>query len=316
MSHPRVYRTPRGPVVEGDDRHGESAAGGHRALVSRVDRLEAEPVISVDDVDFTMSRPDRLRARLSESIWYFAEVEGDVPQNAADIEALLPLLHTHERRFLRVWAVQEAAHSAVFDRLGQLLGLQGLREPQSPSATVAFRALGVVAQLPWVHDVLKLVYLVRGAMHEHLTYDAYRHLSRQLEDLGESSLAHAITEPIRRQEAGHLGYYRLAAELHREQMSSEQLRLARTVSVNTYAPVGANRKSHRAPCGRVFASLVGARMDEVLAPVQAIGEAMLGDGRDALPPFVRRAMVRTLSQSGIPWAGGVATEDRMLGSSL
>ena len=48
-------------------------------------------------------------------------------------------------------------------------------------------------------------------MHEHLTYDAYVHLGARLAALGETALARTVTDPIRRQEARHLGYYRAAA---------------------------------------------------------------------------------------------------------
>jgi hypothetical protein len=290
------------------ERLGHGAAE-HRALAARVDRLEDLPPIRAADVDLSVANRHRLRSELAEVFEYFAAVEGDVAQNALDIAALLPRMCECERRFLAVWSAHEAAHSNVFDELRRLLDLEPVAQPPSPKAGRLFRSMGAATRLPAVHDALKLVYLTRGAMHEHLTHDAYRLLARRLADLGEPGLARSVALPIRRQEAAHLGYYRVAARLQRSRMSAEAIAWARLLSVKTYAPVGATRRSRRAICGRVFASLAGAAMAQTLAPVQELAEALLGNGRDRLPPFVSRAMHRCLDRTAAtaPGAGRTPT---------
>lgn len=273
----------------------------HDALVTRIARIEVDAAISLESVDLTIVNPERLRAEFSEVFEYFAVVEGEVAQNAVDVGAMLPRLCQCERRFLQAWSAQEVAHSAVFEALRAELGLESLVSAQPTSASPLFRSIGALVEWDesgWLHQVLKLVYLARGAMHEHLTYDAYARLGARLRGLGEAALARTVTEPIRRQEAAHLGYYRLAARLQRDRMSTAQVRWARVISAWTYAPVGATRRHRRPACGRVFERVAGAGMEEALAPVQAIAEDLLGNGADPLPPFVSRAMQRCRARSG------------------
>jgi hypothetical protein len=140
---------------------------GDLAVAGRVDRLEADPPISIESVDLNMVDADRLRLEVGHVIRYFAIVEGQVAQNASDIAALLPRLHGHaallprlhghERRFLAVWSAQEVAHGRVFDAIA--------RQPQSdppravgpsPPPRRIFEVVGRVTRIGWVHEVLKL----------------------------------------------------------------------------------------------------------------------------------------------------------------
>jgi hypothetical protein len=273
----------------------------HDALATRIARIEMDAAISLESIDLTIVKPARLRAEFSEVFEYFAAVEGDVAQTAVDVAAMLPRFSPCERRFLQLWSAQEVAHSAVFDALRAELGLESVVSASPTSASPFFRSIGALVECDgsgWLYAVLKLVYLARGAMHEHLTCDAYRRLGNRFGELGEVALARTITDPIRRQEAVHLGYYRLAARLQRDQMSATQVAWARTISAWSYAPVGASRRHRRPTCGRVFERVAGDGMEDALAPVQAIAEGLLGNGSNPLPPFVSRAMNRCLARSG------------------
>jgi hypothetical protein len=272
---------------------------GDLAVEARVDRLEADPPISVESVDLTIVDPARLRLELGHVIRYFAVVEGDVAQNASDIAALLPHLDRDERRFLRAWSTQEVAHGRVFDAIAAQLQLAPPPAVnRTPPPRRVFAVVGRIAKLEWVHDVLKLMYLARGAMHEHLTYDGYVHLGARLARLGELGLARTVTEPVRRQEARHLGYYRMAAAAQRRRLSPNQLHVARAISIRSYAPVGAS-PGRRAECGRAFASLAGSDVDRILGPVEAIATQLLGNGAGPVPQFVRRAMRRCMEEAGL-----------------
>jgi hypothetical protein len=152
--------------------------------------------------------------------------------------------------------------------------------------------MGLPARLRWLHDVLKLVYLVRGAMHERLTLEAYTRLGTKLTSLGEHPLARTVTDPIRHQEAAHLGYYKAAAATHRARLTQSQRSLARLVSKWTYAPVGA--PGRRALCGRVFTEIADGNID-VLEPLELIAADLLDDGRRLDVGYVRGAMNRCLA---------------------
>jgi hypothetical protein len=284
-------------------------------LEDRVDRIEADPPIRLDSVDLTIRDPAPLRARFEEIFAYIAAVEGAVPQNVADVTTLLPGLGTQELRFLSAWSSQELAHAAVFDALRAELGLAPDRPVPDGDATAppvrprrSFRMLGTLAANRWLHDVLTMLYLSRGAMHEHMTYDCYRHLGAHFAALGEDALVQTVTEPIRRQEAAHLGYYRMAAMALRATLSPAQLATARWITVRTYAPVGAT-PGGRDAATRVCAGLAGDDLDDVLEAVEGVASQLLGEPGRPLPPFVHAAMsVRRGTGAGLehrevaPWA--------------
>ncbi|MGO8871691.1 MAG: hypothetical protein ACLQPH_09885 [Acidimicrobiales bacterium] len=272
------------------------------SLQTRVDRLADDPPIELASVDLTAKDPARLRRLFDEIFAYIATVEGSVPQNVADVTVLLPDLDDQERRFLGAWSGHELAHAAIFDALRAELGLPPADGGGRPGAgddrdgmgaRPAFRVLGTLSRSRWLQDVFKLVYLARGAMHEHLTYDCYRHLGARLDALDEPALARTVTDPIRRQEAAHLGYYRLAATTHRRRLTPTQVRLARSISVRTYTLVGAG-PCGREPSARVCAGLAGDDVDAVLDAVEALAGQLLGNGTQPLPHFVHDEMAQCL----------------------
>jgi hypothetical protein len=280
----------------------QSLEARRESLEARVGRLEGDAPLALDHVDLAVRDPVRLRLTFGEIFGYIATVEGAVPQNVAEITTLLPDLGELDRRFLEVWSGHEQAHAAIFEALRAELGLVSGgfdRAPESavpprppaPPPRTSFRLFGLAARSSWLQGVFTLVYLARGAMHEHLTYDCYRHLGAQLEGLGEHALATTVCDPIRRQEAGHLGYYRLAAATQRNRLSPAQVALARTISIRTYAPVGAT-PCGRETAGRVCAGLAGEHLDDVLDAVQALAQQLLGDAAHPLPPFVHDVMRR------------------------
>jgi hypothetical protein len=276
-------------------------------LAARVARLEEDPPIALDTVDLTVRDPAPLRNRFEEIFGYIATVEGAVPQNVAEITTLLPDLDDEDHRFLAVWSAQELAHAAIFDSLRAELGLAGTVDGRPVASVVpdpvrprpSFRAFGMLSASRWIQDVFKLLYLSRGAMHEHMTYDCYRHLGAHFASLGEDALVRTVTEPIRRQEAAHLGYYRLAATTQRARMSPAQVGLARWITVRSYTPVGA-APCGTGPTGRVFAGLAGDDMDAVLDAVEAVADQLLGDGTRPLPRFVHRSMTACLDERPPP----------------
>ena len=275
-------------------------------LEARIGRLEGDPPLPLGSADLTVRHPEPLRAAFGEIFAYIAAVERAVTRNVADVNALLPDLDRLDHRFLAAWSAHELAHADIFDALRSVLGLDdpatgaGSGRPAGPvRPRLSFRLSGVLSANRWLQDVFKLVYLSRGAMHEHMTYDCYRHLGAQLAALGEEPLVRTVTDPIRRQEAAHLGYYRLAATTQRARMSPAQVGLARWITVRSYTPVGA-APCGTGPTGRVFAGLAGDDMDAVLDAVEAVADQLLGDGTRPLPRFVHRSMTACLDERPPP----------------
>ena len=142
------------------------------SLARRLDRLERDSPLRLCDVDFRIRNPERLRQEFDEVFWYIATVEGAVGQNVADVTSLLPDLEGPDRTFLAVWAGHEAAHYRIFQTLRRQLDQESVEAPE-PTRRWSIQLAGAIAELPWLHPVVKLIYLSRGAMHEHMTYDCY-----------------------------------------------------------------------------------------------------------------------------------------------
>jgi hypothetical protein len=274
-------------------------------LVTRVERLEDDPPIGMDSVDLSVNHPGSLRRMFGEVFTYIAAVERAVTRNVAEVTALLPELDATEHRFLRIWSKHELAHATIFDALRVELDLTDIATGATSSSPTgvesqlvrpSFRTFGRLATNRWLHDVFKLVYLSRGAMHEHMTYDCYRRLGAQLDALGERALVETVTGPIRRQEAAHLGYYRLSAVAHRARLTPAQIRMARQITLHTYLPVGAGLCGKQS-AGRVFTRLAGDDMGAVLDGVEGVADELLGNGQRSIPGFVHAAMDRCLRDS-------------------
>ncbi len=279
MRAPRVHRARRAAESE--------------PLQAKLDRLRMSPPIPWG-VDLSIKDPERLRDELGPTFSYFGRVESEVA--AEPLLVLMPRLGTeyggyrsHGTEFLDVWVAQEHAHGAIFDRLQAELEL----EPATPTAeiTALSRLAGWVGRLsPSLHAVFEMIYLSRGAMHEKLTFIGYQRMAATLERLGERDLLESVIKPIRVQEAGHLAYYKQAARTLKAHLSPWQLRLARKISLMTYAPVGAGSAHAKADFGHVALALAGDRLEDVAAPIQAIAESLLHADGAALPRFVLRSL--------------------------
>ena len=191
-----------------------------------------------------------------------------------------------------------AGTRSYFDELQRRIGLTPL-EPKIDT-TVFNKVGGVIGWLsPWSHAVLEMVYLTRGAMHERLTYRGYKLMEDRLTELGEKALANTIVIPILSQEAGHLGYYRLAANQIKQYLSPRQLAVARWISLKTYAPVGAGGKSDRPHFGHVAYRLAGDKLPAFAKPIQDLGAELLGDEEHKITlPFVLSALMSCVDRRG------------------
>lgn len=261
-------------------------------LEAKLDRLRMSAPI--EPVDVSIKDPERLRNELGSTFSYFGRVESEVA--AEPLLVLMPRLGTeyggyrsHGTEFLDIWVEQEHAHGAIFDRLQAQLGLQ----PATPIVEVTglSRLAGWVGRLSSsLHAVFEMIYLSRGAMHEKLTFIGYQRMAAALENLDERDLLEGVIKPIRVQEAGHLAYYKQAARTLKAYLRPWQLRLARTISLMTYAPVGAGSVHAKADFGHVALALAGDRLEEFAAPIQAIAESLLCADEAAMPRFVLRSL--------------------------
>lgn len=255
-------------------------------------------------VELTIRDPERLRNELGPTFSYFGRVESEVA--AEPLLVLMPRLGTeyggyrsHGAEFLEIWVAQEHAHGAIFDRLQAKLDL----EPIIPLVQITglARLAGFVGRLsPSLHAVFEMIYLARGAMHEKLTFLGYQRMAAALTDLDERDLLDAVIKPIRVQEAGHLAYYKGAASTLKAHLSPWQLRLARKISLMTYAPVGAGSAGAKADFGHVALALAGDRMEEFAAPIQTIAESLLQPDGEPLPRFVLRSLKACVDASQTP----------------
>lgn len=265
------------------------------SIEAKLDRLRADEPIPLGAVDFSMNAPERLRNELGRTFNYFGRVEGEVAYDP--LMALMPRLGTeyngytsHGSDFIRIWVDQEQAHGQIFEELQKHLGLSP--SPTNTEVSLHNKIGGILGRLsPSLHGVLELTYLTRGAMHEKLTFIGYERMATKLLAMGETALHETVIKPIRRQESGHLGYYKQAAQELKHHLKPWQIRLARRLSIATYAPVGAGNKSDKPDFGHVAETLVGDNVEMFAAPIHRIAETALTiHTEETLPPFVLKAL--------------------------
>lgn len=146
-----------------------------------------------------------------------------------------------------------------------------------------------------VYEVVSMIYHTIGAMNERLALGAYTEMGRVATNLGEIELATVLFGHLRRDESAHLGYYRTYARQLRNQLAPWQLAAARTIIVNTYAPVGAGDEKDKPLFGRVLTALEDDRANpRAAALLQAIAEELLARPGTSLPPFVATSLGQCL----------------------
>ena len=151
-----------------------------------------------------------------------------------------------------------------------------------------------------VYEIVSMMYHSIGAINERLAMGAYRQMTAIMEELGEDELGDALMNPMRRDEAAHLGYYRTYARQLRPRLRSWQLAIVRNVIVHTYAPVGAGKTADKAPMGRALQSMEMDPHDRAFgSAVEEIADELLANpGRRPAP--VRADVVATLRRPGPP----------------
>ena len=104
-------------------------------LRAHVDRIaEDHPPIRLDDVDFTVRRPDLVRERFGHVLDYMARVELEVDRNVLELTTMLPDPPEVDRYFYAdVWQPQEIQHGLILDALQTELG----RPPRWPTPTAS-----------------------------------------------------------------------------------------------------------------------------------------------------------------------------------
>ncbi len=263
-------------------------------LQDHVKRLaEEHPPIPFDAVDFTVNDPDAVRTRFGVLFDYLARVELEVERNVAELDAILPHPTPEDLAFYRgVWFEQEMQHGRILDRLKAELGLP----PAQPLTVVSgpVRALGAVAHLGPIRDVVRCVYYFTGASTERQAVLAYSALIERLDEMDERALVDTVIHPIKRQEPGHFAFYSMSATKLVPELKPWQLRLAQLLRSRSYELVGTHRDPvYQAQMGRVSEVLgFGQDPHEYAREIGRLEARLLWDNAHGMeyPPYVLKAI--------------------------
>jgi hypothetical protein len=268
----------------------------NEALERRVASLEAKRPLDLERVDAAIGRigcPEVLADRLGDAFRYSQRVEAEVA--SLSLEILLPYAtDDFDGRFLAVWVPDELGHAAAQDLLLRALGLP-IDEPRGAGAVpVHNRIAGRLGRMSSrAYEMVSMTYHAIGAINERMAMGAYGRMAEIATELGENEVAEVLLEPLRRDESGHLGYYRAYARQLRSRLADWQLAVVRTFIVATYAPVGAGEHADKAPFGRVLAALEDdPENPSIGGAVHDIAAELLAQPGHHLKPFVVRAMRR------------------------
>ena len=223
-----------------------------------VDRLgQQHPPIDLASVDYTVRDPQRVRDRFAGVLQYMGRVEMEVERNVLELAILLPGASEVDETFYKgVWSPQEAHHGIVLDTLIQRLGLPA-SEANLTHVPARVRVLGVLAHLPAVQEIIRLLYYLTGAATEKSAMLAYQAMSHGLGQMGESAIKETVVDAIKVQEPGHFAFYRLSAteQLQSGALAPWQLHLARFLRSRSFGLVGAHSREQRADYGGVIVDL-------------------------------------------------------------
>jgi len=156
------------------------------------------------------------------------------------------------------------------------------------------KALGVVAHLRPVRDVVRCVYYFTGASTERQAVLAYSALIDRLDELGERALVDTVIHPIKRQEPGHFAFYSMSATKLVGELKPWQLRLAQLLRSRTYELVGTHRDpAYQAQMGQV-ADVLGFGHDphDYAREIGRLEARLLWDNANGMeyPPYVLEAI--------------------------
>ena len=266
-------------------------------IAAKLERLEAKPVLVLDDIDFAVRDRDAVRARLAEPLAYSQRVEAMV--TGLSIETLLPRAAGDDgyiNRFLTVWQPDEQGHARALEQLLVELDIEPFPLPVDEPVPLHNRVAGRLGSVSVrVHETVELIYHTIGAMNERLAFSAYERMSDVLGELGEHGLVETLMKPLRRDESAHLGYYRTAARDLRDRLDRWQLFVARHLIAATYSPVGAGALEDRPAFGATISALGDA--DPLTDRVQHLAESLLSVDERRLRPFVRASFARCTAAS-------------------
>jgi hypothetical protein len=277
------------------------------AIERRTRALESKRPLDLDAVARAVRhirRPDVLAARLGDAIRYSQRVEADVA--GLSIHTLLPhATDDYDARFLAVWVPDESGHGRALDLLLARLGLPSYAGRDDDAVPVHNRVAGLLGRLvPHAYEMVSMAYHAVGAINERLALAAYTRMGTIADELGETRLAEALLAPLRRDESGHLGYYRTYARQLRPRLAGWQMAIVRALIVRTYAPVGAGDAPDKAPFGRAVLQLeADPENPEIARAVHGIAVELLAREHRSLPPFVLASL-----RECVRLAGGAARD--------
>lgn len=252
-----------------------------------VDRLgQQHPPIDLASVDYTVRDPRVVRDRFAGVLQYMGRVEMEVERNVLELAVLLPDASEVDRTFYAgVWSPQEAHHGIVLDTLIRELGLPA-GEPNLTHVPARVRVLGVLAHLPAVQEIIRLLYYLTGAATEKSAMLAYQAMSDGLGRMGESAIKETVVDAIKVQEPGHFAFYRLSATelMQSGALAPWQLHLARFLRSRSFGLVGAHSRQERGDYGGVIVDLgLDADLEHTLRDTLRVENHLLWARDNGLP---------------------------------
>lgn len=271
------------------------------AILEHVKRLgEEHPPIPLGSVDFTVRDPLGVSRRYGRVLDFLARVELEVERNVLELLVLLPDVSEADRMFYAdVWADQEIRHGVILDKLQADIG----RPPAEPDNKVAtaVKIIGMLAHLPAVGDIVRMLYYLTGAATERQAVLAYNSFEKGLLEMGEQAIARTVVGQIKRQEPGHFAFYHMSASLMIQQgeLKPWQLFLIRVLRRLSFEPVGiyGDRRREAEFGGVAIALGFDEDLSRIARDIGRVEERLLwaqDNGMD-MPPYILRSFEEALA---------------------
>lgn len=211
--------------------------------------------IPIESLDIAKVDSGVYGANFERPVRFVQQIEGEVvPALAPRIRHMYGVegVSWHLPRYLSLWEPVESRHDDILRAQQEIQGTS----PQEPEMQASFmdHVVAAMNHVPYLRPCVEMLFYVKTNINEIMGFTAYDRLEKRAMGLGEAALAEVLKR-IKRQEAPHIAYGKMAAEHTWSTLSAVQRRVAKRLLIVSNQALGAGTDSQKVQMGYVALDL-------------------------------------------------------------